>query len=74
MFNIVIGICWQTSLVALPVYIVIRSTGAALASFAVATVTTAILKFTWYDHLRETEEGTEHAERQEPVPSLSSHA
>jgi Na+/proline symporter len=71
MFNIVVGIAWQTSLVALPVYIVIRSTGAALTSFAVAAITSAILKFTWYDHLHEAERTAEGAELREPAPALS---
>jgi len=73
-FNIVVGVCWQTSLVALPVYVVIRSTRAALVSLAVVAVTSAILKFTWYDHLREGEPITEVAELQEPAPSLTGHA
>ena len=74
MFNIVVGICWQTSLVALPIYIVIRNTPAAFATLAVVAVTSAILKFTWYDHLRETEENVEEAHQEEPSPSLSWHA
>jgi Na+/proline symporter len=74
MFNIVVGVCWQTSLVALPVYIVIRSSWAALVSLAVVVVTSVILKYTWYDHLREAEQSAEGAERREPAPALSGHA
>jgi solute:Na+ symporter, SSS family len=74
MFNIVVGIAWQTSLVALPVYLVIRNSPAALAALAVVAVTSAILKFTWYDHLREAEQSAETAERHEPAPSLPGHA
>ncbi|HXK06132.1 MAG TPA: sodium:solute symporter family protein [Verrucomicrobiae bacterium] len=74
MLNIVVGVCWQTSLVALPVYVVIRSSRAALVSLAVVAVTSAILKFTWYDHLREGEPITEVAELREPAPSLTGHA
>lgn len=51
MFNIVVGICWQTSLVALPVYIVIRRFQSALMALGIVLVTGVILKFTWYDHL-----------------------
>jgi Na+/proline symporter len=51
MFNVVVGIAWQTSLVALPVYVVIRRFDVAAIALAVVLVTSAILKFTWYDHL-----------------------
>ena len=51
MFNVTVGIVWQVALVALPIYIVIRHSNAWIA-FAVVLVTSAILKFTWYDHLR----------------------
>ena len=54
MFNVAVGICWQVALVALPIYIVIRHSGAWIA-FAVVLVSSAILKFTWYDHLRKIE-------------------
>ena len=74
MFNIVVGVCWQTSLVALPVYVVIRNTRAALVTLAVVAVTSAILKFTWYDHLREGEPIAQAAELREPAPSLTGHA
>jgi SSS family solute:Na+ symporter len=50
-FNIVMGISWQVSLVALPIYIVTRKTGAAIVAAAVVAVTSAILKRTWYDRL-----------------------
>jgi len=55
MFNIVVGIAWQTSLVAFPVYVVIRRYDIAAYAFAVIAVTSAILKFTWYDHLKKME-------------------
>jgi len=51
MFNIVVGIAWQTSLVAFPVYIVIRKWESAVAALAIVLVTAAVLKFTWYDNL-----------------------
>lgn len=63
MFNVVIGICWQTSLVALPVYIVIRNVTASWISLAVAAATSAILKFSWYDHLRELDRPAEIAQK-----------
>jgi hypothetical protein len=52
-FNIVIGIIWQTALVPLPIYIVLWNFKAAAITFAVVVVTSIILKFTWYDRLNE---------------------
>lgn len=52
MFNVVVGIVWQTSLVALPVYVVIRRYDYAGIAFAVVAATSITLKFTWYDHLK----------------------
>lgn len=52
MSNIVIGIVWQTSLVALPVYVVIREYDRAEIALACVVVTSLILKFTWLDHLK----------------------
>jgi solute:Na+ symporter, SSS family len=51
MFNIVVGMCWQTSLVTLPVFIVIRRFQSALIAGSIVAVTAIILKFTWYDNL-----------------------
>lgn len=51
MFNIVIGIIWQTSLVALPLYIVILEHKAWIISLSIAFVTSLILKKTWWDKL-----------------------
>jgi len=74
MFNIVVGVAWQTSLVALPVYIVIRKSAAAWAALALVALTSVILKYTWFDHLRELEEASEAAEHPEPIPALSGRA
>ena len=52
-FNIVIGMIWQTALVPLPIYIVIWNFKAAAITFAVVAITSIILKFTWYDRLSE---------------------
>jgi Na+/proline symporter len=55
MFNVAVGICWQVTLVALPIYIVIQNfRNAAIAGLVVA-VTTVILKITWYDHMCKSE-------------------
>jgi heme/copper-type cytochrome/quinol oxidase subunit 4 len=55
MFNIVVGITWQVSLVALPMYVVIQKFRSAAITAAIIAVTSIVLKFTWYDHLRERE-------------------
>jgi Na+/proline symporter len=51
MFNIVVGITWQIALVALPLYVVIHEYKRAALAAGIILVTSAILKFTWYDHL-----------------------
>jgi SSS family solute:Na+ symporter len=50
-FNVAVGIIWQVSMVALPIYLVIRNTHKMLLSLAVFIVTSVILKFSWYDKL-----------------------
>ena len=51
MFNIAVGLVWQTSLVTAPIYLAIQHWTEMWISLAVCTVTSAILKFTWYDRL-----------------------
>ena len=55
MFNIAVGIIWQIALVVLPMYVVIWELKRAAITLAVVLVTSAILKFTWYDHLERRE-------------------
>lgn len=50
-FNVAIGVIWQTSLVALPIYLVIHETTLLLATLGVTVATSLILKFTWWDKL-----------------------
>jgi len=54
-FNVAVGIVWQIALVVLPLYVVIREFLRAGITLAVVATTSVILKFTWYDHLRERE-------------------
>jgi Na+/proline symporter len=61
MFNIAIGIAWQVSLVALPLYIVIQEFQRAAIALGVILATSLILKFTWYDHLAVREVETDKA-------------
>ncbi|MGA2046541.1 MAG: sodium:solute symporter family protein [Terracidiphilus sp.] len=76
MFNIAVGIVWQVSLVALPLYIVIKEFFRAGFALAIILATSAILKFTWYDHLNEREVETDKAaagdEEREPLPTVAS--
>jgi hypothetical protein len=55
MFNVVVGIVWQVSLVALPIYVVIRQFDRVAITVAIVLVTSLILKFTWYDRLEKRE-------------------
>jgi Na+/proline symporter len=55
MFNVVVGIVWQTSLVVFPVYLVIRRYEISATAFGIALLTSVVLKFTWYDHLKTVE-------------------
>jgi hypothetical protein len=58
MFNVAVGIVWQVALVVLPMYIVIWELRRAAIALAIVLVTSAILKFTWYDHLEHREAQT----------------
>ena len=60
------------SLVALPLYIVIREYGRAAVTLAIILGTSAILKFTWYDHLaiRDLETNEPAADGSQGVPSF----
>jgi Na+/proline symporter len=61
MFNIAIGIIWQISLVALPLYVVIQEWNRVALTLVAILVTSLILKLTWFDHLNEREIETDKA-------------
>ena len=50
-FNVTVGLVWQTTMVTLPIYLVIQQWGRMWLSAAIFAVTSVILKFTWYDRL-----------------------
>jgi Na+/proline symporter len=50
-FNVVVGVVWQTAFVALPIYIVIQHWQPAAWTLGTILVTSAVLKYTWYDRL-----------------------
>jgi Na+/proline symporter len=52
-FNIIIGILWQTSLVALPMYIIFHEFTAGVITLVIAIIFTFVLKKSWYDKLHE---------------------
>ena len=52
MFNIVVGIIWQTALVAMPVYVVIREYQRAEIALGVVVATSLTLWVTWLRHLK----------------------
>jgi len=51
MFNVTIGIIWQTALVIFPIYLVLMEAVPLIISITVVAVTTLILKKNWFDHL-----------------------
>jgi Na+/proline symporter len=51
MFNVFIGVIWQTALVIFPIYLVLLQTIPTLIVLAVAGICTYILKKTWFDRL-----------------------
>lgn len=53
MFNVFIGVLWQTSLVALPMYVIFHELWASIITLTIAIILTIVLKKTWYDKLHE---------------------
>ncbi len=51
MFNVAIGIIWQTALVAFPIYLILMKVVPMSITIIVILITTYILKRTWYDKL-----------------------
>ncbi len=51
MINCAIGIIWQSSMIVLPIYLVIRDYPKAFIAFVVFLVTSVILKYTWLDRV-----------------------
>ena len=51
MFNVVIGVIWQTALVILPIYIVLMEGVPLMISVIIVIISSIILKKTWYNNL-----------------------
>lgn len=56
MLNCVIGIVWQSSMILLPIFFIIRDYPKAIVALIVFLITTTILKFTWLDKVRKIED------------------
>lgn len=53
LFNVVIGIIWQTTLLAAPMYLVIKEYTYLVITLSITLITSIILKFTWWNKLEE---------------------
>jgi hypothetical protein len=53
MVNVLIGVVWQITLVAAPVYLVIREYTSFLIIVGIMIITSIILKFNWWDKLED---------------------
>jgi hypothetical protein len=53
MFNVGVGIVWQTCLTVIPVYIIIREELPLVTAIMILIVTSLILKKNWYDKLKD---------------------
>jgi Na+/proline symporter len=51
MFNCLIGTIWQTAIIVLPIYLVLRMSTEATIAGTVVVIATLILKFNWFDKL-----------------------
>ena len=52
MLNCGIGIIWQSSMIIMPIYFVIRDYPKAIISLVVFLITSVILKYTWLDKVK----------------------
>ena len=52
MGNSLIGIVWQSSMIVLPIYFIVRDYPKAIISLLVLLITSIILKYTWLDRVK----------------------
>ncbi len=52
MLNCIVGVIWQSSMILLPIYLMIRDYPKTLVALLVFAVTSVILKFTWLDKVK----------------------
>ncbi len=53
MFNILIGVVWQTSLIAFPIFLVLREWKSFIIAITITAVTSITLKFSWWNKLKD---------------------
>ena len=53
MFNVAVGIIWQTCLVAAPIYLVLKQFTSMGYALGIIVVTSLLLKKFWYDKLED---------------------
>jgi SSS family solute:Na+ symporter len=53
MFNVVVGIIWQVTLVVIPIYLVIREPSSMTIAIIICLIATIILKKNWWDKLND---------------------
>ena len=53
MFNVAIGIIWQTAITASSIFLVIQDYSSMWISFVIIAICTVILKFNWYDRMED---------------------
>ena len=51
MFNVLVGIIWQTSLIVIPIYLIIKERVSLITAIIILVITSFILKKNWYDKL-----------------------
>ncbi len=52
-FNVIVGIIWQSTLLAIPMYLVIKEYKSLIITLVITLITSIILKFTWWNKLEE---------------------
>jgi Na+/proline symporter len=71
LFNVAVGIVWQTALTATGIFIVLRDVRALSICIALIVVTMVILKFNWYDTLEDYPATPVAAQPAPPTPELA---
>jgi solute:Na+ symporter, SSS family len=62
MFNVLIGMIWQITLMAAPVFLVLREYSSLIVTVLIMIITSVILKYTWWDTLSDYDEIEEKVE------------
>ena len=71
LFNLALGLVWQTAMVAAPIYLVIQHWRQFWTATAIFAATSVLLKFTWYDPLGHGDGYLPDAEAPQPLPATA---